>query len=203
LRQEIIWHKTNTMPESVTDRCTKSHEHLFLLSKSERYAFDHHAIAETAVTGDNGSRFDTGKTADHQGRRMQRGVRPGRSGNKSRKPATGRGCPADGVAGNVPWEGTTRNKRDVWPIPTARYPGAHFATFPEALVEPCLLAGAPAGSLVIDPFCGSGTVGVVAKRLGCRFVGIELNPEYAAMAERRIGAESPSLFAGMTAKETP
>jgi DNA modification methylase len=140
LRSDIIWHKPNPMPESVTDRPTKSHEYLFLLSKSLRYYYDHEAIKEPAI------------------------------------------------------DGTTRNKRDVWTITTKPFKGAHFAVMPEALVEPCILAGSKPGDTVLDPFAGSGTVGVVAKRHGRNFVGAELNPDYAAMAETRIASESTNLF---------
>lgn len=193
LRQDIIWHKPNPMPESVRDRCTKAHEYLFLMSKSSRYYYDADAIAEPAG-GDNGSRFDTGKTATHQGERMQRGPRR-RSGNDERKSAKGRGCPNEGVAGKVPWEGDTRNKRSVWSVTTKPFPGAHFAVFPPDLIEPCVLAGCPEGGTVLDPFAGSGTTGVVATAHGRNFIGCELNPEYAAMAERRIAeARSPSCY---------
>ena len=168
LRQDIIWHKPNPMPESVTDRCTKAHEYLFLLSKSERYHYDAAAIAEDASRGSAVSRFDSGKTATHQGGRAQTGERA---------------------------ESDTRNRRSVWTIPTQPFAGAHFAVMPEALVEPCILAGCPAGGLVLDPFTGSGTVGSVARRLGREFVGAELNPDYAEMARKRIAETQPPLFA--------
>lgn len=167
LRQEIIWHKPNPMPESVTDRCTKAHEHIFLLSKSPRYYFDHEAIKETAVGG--------------------------AAGNKARKSATERGCPKEGVASGVPWAGSeTRNRRSVWTVATKPFKGAHFATFPGQLIEPCILAGAPAGGVVLDPFMGAGTTAVVAERLGRQWVGCELNPTYADMALDRIAAARPS-----------
>ena len=167
LRQDIIWAKPNPMPESVRDRCTKSHEYLFLLSKSSRYYFDADAVSEPAVKGAAGSTFHSGKTATHQA---------GRASTKARADAE------------------TRNKRDVWTIPTKPFKGAHFAVMPEALVEPCVLAGSHDGDLVLDPFAGSGTVGVVAKRHRRNFVGIELNPEYAELAEGRISAEPEQLF---------
>ncbi len=216
LRQDIIWAKPNPMPESVTDRCTKSHEYLFLLSKSARYFYDHEAIKEPSValgvhdqtgtartgipgqsdhTGNrdswNGSRFDTGKTGGHQLGRAQPG--PARSGNKERKSPLLRGAPNDDVDGSVPWEGFTRNKRDVWTVPTKPFKGAHFAVMPEALVEPCVLAGSREGDTVLDPFAGSGTVGVVALRHQRNFVGIELNPVYAEMARGRIADDGPML----------
>ena len=165
LRQDIIWHKPNPMPESVTDRCTKSHEYLFLLAKSERYFYDNEAIAEQALHSS--------------------------SGNVERKPATLRGAPKDGVSGNVPWEGDTRNRRSVWTIATKPFKGAHFAVMPQALAEPCVLAGSRPSGLVLDPFTGSGTVGVVALRHGRRFVGVELNPEYAEIARDRIEGDQP------------
>ena len=159
LRQDIIWHKSNPMPESVTDRCTKAHEYVFLMSKSERYSYDHEAVKEDAVRGAAGSTFHTGKTATHQ---------------------MGRASTSERV------EDGKRNRRDVWTIPTKPFKGAHFAVMPEALVEPCILAGCPLGGTVLDPFAGSGTVGVVALRYGRNFVGCELNPEYKAIAVDRI-----------------
>lgn len=167
LRQDIIWHKPNPMPESVTDRCTKAHEYVFLLSESERYHFNHEAIREDAV----------GKT--HHDRTGGRYAAPGQvahTGSRLRETLQ-----SDGK----------RNKRDVWTIPTKPFKGAHFAVMPEALVEPCILAGCPAGGLVLDPFTGSGTVGAVALRLGRRFVGAELNPIYAEMARERIRQADP------------
>jgi DNA modification methylase len=166
LRQDIIWHKPNPMPESVTDRCTKAHEYLFLLTKGERYYFDHEAIKEDAVRGAAGSSFNTGKTAEHQ---------------------LGRASTAERM------EDGKRNRRDVWTIPTKPFKGAHFAVMPEALVEPCILAGCPSGGTVLDPFTGSGTVGVVARRLARGFVGIELNTKYARMSLRRINAAPMGL----------
>lgn len=222
LRSDIIWHKPNPMPESITDRPTKSHEYLFLMARSARYYYDAEAIAEPAESGradmmTNGQ-VRTGTAYLQQGaapvnswpKGWANGAEPhdvvgfsrevGRSGNKGRKPATERGCPEDGVAGSVPREGFTRNKRTVWTIATQPFPEAHFAAFPEALVEPCVLAGSKRGDLVLDPFAGSGTVGLVADRLGRDFVGVELNPEYAAMAERRLHGDSP-LFANVTVSD--
>jgi len=162
LRQDIIWAKPNPMPESVTDRCTKSHEYLFLLSKSARYYFDNQAIKEPTVTRDNTSRDrDTTKLNNVPGRTRMGGLKTNNY--------------------------ETRNKRDVWTIATKPFKGAHFAVMPEALVTPCVLAGSRGGDTVLDPFAGSGTVGVVALREGRKFIGAELNPEYAAMAVERIG----------------
>ena len=194
------------MPESVTDRCTKAHEYLFLMTKSERYYFDADAIKERAIAADPGD-FDGGPQRLRDGTKANEGrnFRPGRSGNKARKPAGLRGIPNastldpnGGVAGSIPWEGFTRNKRTVWEIATAPFPEAHFATFPPALVEPCIKAGAPADGTVLDPFGGAGTTGVVADRLGRNAILTELNPEYAAMAERRIKADG-GMFASVTA----
>jgi DNA modification methylase len=176
LRQDIIWAKPNPMPESVTDRCTKAHEYLFLMSKSARYYYDADAIREPI----------SGTTIDRWG-----GV-PERRGPNG----------LDTVAHSLPTgEARTlganpdgRNKRSVWEIATAPFSEAHFATFPPALIEPCIKAGCPKGGTVLDPFGGAGTTGLVADRLGRNAILIELNPEYAAMAERRIFDDSP-LFA--------
>jgi DNA modification methylase len=155
LRQDIIWSKPNPMPESVRDRCTKAHEYLFLFAKSERYYFDAEAIAEAATSSydpDDAKApdgWDTGPGA--HGTVHREGREKGSSGNKARKPASARGVPVDtggksagAVAGSVPWEGTTRNKRSVWTVTTQPFKEAHFATFPPALIEPCILAGCPA-----------------------------------------------------------
>jgi DNA modification methylase len=197
LRQDIIWSKPNPMPESVTDRCTKAHEYLFLLSKGPRYHFDSAAIAEPSVKGDNGSTFTAGKTADHQ-----MGRATGRSGNKARKPGSERGCPegtGSNVCGSIPWEGSSRNKRSVWTVATQPFKEAHFATFPPSLIEPCILAGCPAGGTVLDPFGGAGTTALVAQNLGRNAILIELNPEYAAMAERRVIGRNLGLPLGAAA----
>ena len=159
LRQDIIWHKPNPMPESVRDRCTKAHEYLFLLTKADRYYFDSDAIAEPSIKGSAGSRFDAGKTALH-------GL--SRSSEKDRI------------------ERDSRNRRSVWTIATKPYSGAHFAVMPPTLVEPCILAGSRHGDVCLDPFSGSGTVAAVATRLGRKAIGIELNHEYQAMAIDRV-----------------
>lgn len=171
LRQDIIWNKSNCMPESVRDRCTKSHEYIFLLSKSERYYFDPQAIREPAGTKGNARSFRGGGA-----------YTGGRSFNNSAEVARE-------SHGNVKNDTGTRNKRDVWTVSTTGFRGAHFAVFPEKLIEPCILAGCPEGGTVLDPFTGSGTTGVVAKRLGRNFVGCEINPDYAKMAADRIAAE--------------
>ena len=189
LRQDIIWAKPNPMPESVTDRCTKSHEYLFLLSKSAKYLFNQ--LTDPSIYGARGSEFDTGKTGEHQ---------LGRSQPRDRRAGAGR-LTYDGKRQGAEGEGQeafvsiseTRNRRDVWTIPTRGFSGAHFAVMPESLVEPCVLAGSNEGNTVLDPFAGSGTVGVVALRHQRNFVGIELNPEYAKMAQQRIEDDAPLL----------
>jgi DNA modification methylase len=167
LRQEIIWHKLAPMPESVQDRCTRAHEQLFMLARSARYFYDAAAIAEPAVS--------------------ERGRGSGNTRSESLSRDV-RGQP-------YPWTdvGGMRNKRDVWPLSSQPFPQAHFATFPPALVEPCILAGCPADGIVLDPFAGAGTTGLVALRRGRSFVGIELNPKYAEMARRRICDDAPLL----------
>jgi DNA modification methylase len=187
LRQDIVWSKPNPMPESVRDRCTKSHEYLFLLSKSERYFFDAEAIKEP-VSGDPNAprnRWDT-KNYEVPGQKPQKRV--SRSGNKERKPGSDRGCPdntGSNVCGSVPWEGSMRNKRSVWTIPTSPYAGAHFAVFPPALIEPCILAGSRPSDIVLDPFFGSGTTGEVAQNLGRHWIGCEINEYYAPLQAER------------------
>lgn len=168
LRQDIIWNKKNPMPESVTDRCTKAHEYIFLLSKNGRYYYDAEAIREEWTSGRDDMR--------------ENGLRTGEAYLNQQGPQDN----ADVKAG--------RNKRSVWEVATAPFPEAHFATFPPALIEPCILAGCPKGGTVLDPFLGAGTTALVADRLGRNCIGIELNPEYAAMAERRIKSDA-GMFA--------
>lgn len=170
LRSDVIWSKPNPMPESVTDRPTKSHEYLFLLAKSATYYYDADAIREPAQYGRRvWSDVEANLAAVTNGaeRRATHGVRA---------TATVKG--ADPSAG--------RNKRTVWEIATQPYAEAHFATFPEELVKPCIQAGCPEGGIVLDPFLGSGTTALVALRAGRDFIGVELNPDYVAMAESRI-----------------
>jgi DNA modification methylase len=164
LRQDIIWAKPNPMPESVTDRCTKSHEYIFLLTKSATYFYDHEAVKEPAVTGVwdampamGGSKYGN---------------------NDDPKFAT--------KSGNTPASDGMRNKRDVWTIATKPYAEAHFATYPVELILPCIKAGSKEGDIVLDPFSESGTTGEVALQLGRNYIGTELNPEYAALSEKRI-----------------
>ena len=190
LRQDIIWHKPNPMPESVTDRCTKSHEYIFLLSKSERYYFDADAIAEprSSTNGAGVSGWASGAGAhDSVAHNREKGdaktFRGGQyiNGNKfSNSHASQRDS-----TGNKPSESEMRNRRSVWTIATRPYSEAHFATFPPALIEPCILAGSRPDDTVLAPFFGSGTTGEVAERLGRQWIGIELNPDYIALAKDR------------------
>ena len=229
------------MPESVTDRCTKSHEYIFLLSKSERYYFDHEAIQEEAVT----------QLDPRIGNRIEyNGMRDGEKGNGQRafvslkigKPMGGKKYgdsddPHYATKSGKDWQpqmrwgsGTktertheqnysqdengghrdnsggfdcemsikggvvVRNKRDVWTVNVKPNKEAHFATYPQALITPCILAGCKEGGVVLDPFMGSGTTGIVARKLNRNYIGLELNPEYKAMAERRIASEGENLF---------
>jgi DNA modification methylase len=162
LRQDIIWHKLNPMPESVTDRCTKSHEYIFIMSKSAKYYYDADAIAEKQES--------TSKSFN------------GSKGNKS----GANGDRNDGGRAGIERTGF-RNKRSVWTVTTKPFPEAHFATFPEALIEPCILAGCPKGGVVLDPFMGSGTTACVAIKNSRSWYGCELNRDYINIAEKRIG----------------
>lgn len=211
LRQDIIWSKPNPMPESVTDRCTKAHEYVFLLSKSERYYFDQEAILEPAspntharlaqdVANQIGSeRAHAGGKTNGNMKAVARTVGVGSNARPRKAAPNGSGTknnPSfDAAMAVMP---TMRNKRSVWEVATQPFSEAHFATFPPALVEPCILAGAPKGGVVLDPFGGAGTVGLVADRLQRDAILIELNPEYAAMAERRIKGDAP-MFAEVSA----
>ena len=159
LRQDIIWHKPNPMPESVKDRCTKAHEYVFLLSKSERYFFDSEAMKEPA---------------DPANHRDSRGIRRTPEGQTDHK----------GFTNGRHYE--TRNKRDVWSIPVKPYKGAHFATFPPALIEPCILAGSRPGDIVLDPFGGSGTTAQVAVQHGRNALLCELNGDYVGLIHERM-----------------
>lgn len=177
LRQDLIWHKPNPMPESIRDRCTKAHEYLFLLAKRERYYYDAESIREDARYGYSPS-----------GPAMFKRVGDPTRGAERTNGENGRVVKGDGTGG--------RNKRSVWTIPTAALADAHFATFPEALVEPCILAGSAVGDVVLDPFMGSGTTARVAQRLGRRWIGCELNPEYHAMIDRRTRERGFALEVG-------
>ena len=173
LRQDIIWHKPNAMPESVKDRCTKSHEHIFLLSKSSKYYFDGDSIKEPSEGRTKGaaSSFKRGDS--------KRGLSI---------------CPNSPMPTHRPnrppvfYDGEYRNRRSVWTVAVKPYKGAHFATFPPGLVLPCILAGSREGGTVLDPFIGSGTTAVVAIKSQRRYIGCEINQGYVKIAERRICA---------------
>lgn len=199
LRQDIIWAKPNPMPESVKDRCTKSHEYIFLLSKQPHYYFNHEAIQEEAKTQEvpEGVRFGGSKYGDNTDPKYA--VYSGQTWTPRTKNAQYDGQQPNtmhlrieqGLPGK---EYIVRNKRDVWTIPVQPTKEAHFATFPEALVEPCILAGSRAGGVVLDPFFGSGTTGRVAVKHGRGYIGIELNPEYIEIAKRRLDNVQTKLF---------
>ena len=199
LRQDIIWAKPNPMPESVTDRCTKAHEYLFMFAKSERYFYDQEAIKEPMsmssverlsqpnLENQEGSDRVPGKTNGNMkavGKiDKQRGHGRRHAGFNDRWDAMEKEEQCSGM----------RNKRTVWTIPTQPYSEAHFATFPPKLIEPCILAGCPSGGLVLDPFAGSGTTIQVAQQLGRRGVGIELNPAYITLADTRTAQTGLAL----------
>ena len=171
LRQDIIWHKPNPMPESVQDRCTKAHEYIFLLSKNKNYYFNNEAIKEPAK--DWGTRD--------------------RSNGKYHNPGSGL----------VPHSGLTKsyerkNKRSVWSVTKKPYKGAHFATFPPDLIEPCILAGSEPGDIILDPFMGSGTTAMVAKQHGRYYMGCELHEDYGELIKNRVPEEQPSEQNGLT-----
>ncbi len=168
LRQDIIWHKPNPMPESVQDRCTKAHEYIFLMSKSQKYYYDIDSIKEDAHTTDASDRNrDESRLNNTPGRTRMAGL----TTNHYEK----------------------KNKRSVWTVTTKPYEGAHFAVFPSDLIEPCILAGAAPGQVVLDPFMGSGTTAQVAQNLGRQYLGCELNPEYEALQKKRLSQMSLSL----------
>ena len=164
LRQDIIWHKPNPMPESVKDRCTKSHEYIFLLSKNKRYYYDNESIKEPAK--DWGTRDRTNGKYHNQGTGLQ---------------------PHSGLQKSY----STKNKRSVWSVTNKPYKGSHFAVFPPDLIEPCILAGSEEGDCVVDPFMGSGTTAMVAKALGRDYIGCELHEDYGNLIQKRIGEYKP------------
>ena len=197
LRSDIIWHKPNPMPESVTDRPTKAHEYLFLLAKSERYFYDADAIAEPvtqstverlgqpALYQQEGSYRVPGKTNG-----PMKAVPPKRGGTKYGDSDSPEHRTKSGNEYAIGPD-AKRNRRTVWTVATQPYSGAHFATFPPALIEPCILAGTARGDTVLDPFGGAGTTGLVADRLGRDAILCELNPQYAELARRRITDDAP------------
>jgi len=187
------------MPESVTDRCTKAHEHVFLLSRSERYFYDAEAIREPSTWDPANTKMPDGWDTGPGGHgSFHRNARE----KGARKTDKQRGHSRRHAGFNDRWDAMEKaeqqsrgaNKRSVWTIATQPFPEAHFATFPEELAETCIKAGCPAGGTVLDPFGGAGTTGLVADKLGRNAILIELNPEYAAMAERRIRGDCP-MFA--------
>lgn len=224
LRSDIIWNKTNPMPESVTDRPTKAHEYVFLLTKSPRYYYDAEAIKEPAscaeeapfdpgTNGLSGADRKTGKStrcfarpagwSEEEGGHTRLDGRYQRNlGKKGQATNAGevRAGVGDRMGRGAGWRNDPnnyvllRNKRSVWTVGTEPFPGAHFATFPTKLIEPCILAGAPEGGLVLDPFAGAGTTLLVAKRLNRRGLGIELNPDYCALSMMRLSAEPARLL---------
>jgi DNA modification methylase len=198
LRQDIIWHKPNPMPESVQDRCTKAHEYIFLMSKSQKYYYNSEAIAiplaETSnarlaqpnLANQTGSDRVPGKTNGNM-----KAVGPRFGGNKYGDDDR---AESRTKSGNE-WTGDTgkANRRSVWTVATKPYSGAHFAVFPSDLIEPCILAGAPVGGIVLDPFMGSGTTAQVAQNLGRKYLGCELNPDYCQLQNIRTAQQSLEL----------
>ena len=177
LRQDIIWSKVNPMPESVRDRCTKSHEYIFLLSKSKNYYFDHEAIKEPVAAASK-ARMQRGVSDHHKNINGAPGQTPHTIINQPR------------ANGEITETSDLRNKRSVWTVAIKPYKGAHFATYPEELIEPCILSSSRKGDIVFDPFMGSGTTAMVATKLGRQYLGTELNPEYAELQQERINSVS-------------
>lgn len=209
LRQDIIWNKPNPMPESVTDRCTKAHEYLFLLSKRPNYYFDNEAIKEPCVW-DTGGLTELRSERAEEGHKssptaIKNGIRPKRKGpqtfggSKAIKNEIEEGDPRY-RNGSEQWgrvwdnEGATRNKRSVWNVATKPFKDAHFAVFPPELIIPCIKAGSKPGDVVLDPFFGSGTTGEVALRLEREYIGFEISPEFIAIADRRLSTHKHNLF---------
>lgn len=211
LRSDIIWHKPNPMPESVKDRPTKAHEYIFLMSKSQRYFYDHEAIKEKA-SPDTHARYARGRSDHHKwadggpgnqtiaksfNHMLEPGVNPKarlaapvgwNTGPGSHTTLTGRYQPKQNPSFSAAVKDIVdfRNKRSVWNVATQPFKEAHFATFPPKLIEPCILAGCPESGIVLDPFMGAATTAVTALDLGRQYIGIEISPEYCAIAEERI-----------------
>ena len=200
LRSDIIWAKPNPMPESVTNRPTRSHEYIFLFSKSKQYYYNYKAIKEPSVSQERISCGPSSKKQDAPGKRQYTGfkerwnktIRSARNNFKRTNSKRAEIFPHQSSGTHRPdrkenaYDLSTRNKRDVWLVPVRPFKEAHSAIFPEKLIEPCILAGSRPGDVVLDPFFGAGTTGLVAKKLGREFVGIELNPDYCKLAEKRI-----------------
>lgn len=206
LRQDIIWHKPNPMPESMKDRCTKAHEYIFLLAKSGQYYYDYEAILEPANYDGRQATFFAGSKKYKDGKGMtssaQSLAKKGRNRWSNKLKGTeygGDGSKLRGHSGYFDSEGNlmthsidglpARNKRSVWTVPTKSFKEAHFATFPEELIKPCILAGCPEGGVVLDLFMGAGTTAVVARKLNRNYIGIELNTEYIKIANKRVQDE--------------
>lgn len=212
LRSDIVWSKPNPMPESVKDRPTRAHEYIFLLSKNPRYYYDAEAIREPVAALTGGQKQSAAALSfarivnepdrpastypQHRPERAAKNAKSFRHGG----PYTHGGAfdnstnQANATSGDTPNDSGTRNRRTVWTVPTFGCPDAHFATFPPALIEPCILAGSRRGDLVLDPFMGSGTTGMVARRLGRRWMGCEINADYCALALKRIDVNRLSLL---------
>jgi site-specific DNA-methyltransferase (adenine-specific) len=186
LRNEIIWAKKNLTPQSVTDRCTHAHEQFFLFAKQASYYFDAGAIKEPAVWDVDGTGTDARKErATESQKSAPTAEKTGMRQSKKRGEFAGKHADRPGQEAFRAVVGM-RNKRSVWSVATTPYSGAHFATFPPALIEPCILAGAPVGGVVLDPFFGSGTTGQVAQALGRHYIGCELNPAYKSLQDERL-----------------
>ena len=200
LRQDIIWHKPNPMPESVRDRCTKAHEYIFMLTKSAKYYYDNDAIAEPMVTGDTrrpygsagANALDPRGVNGAQGQGKQRkGYSKPYTGQSTKDYAAGGAQDASATKARIvdrilSGEITGRNKRSVWTVTTKPFKGAHFATFPPDLIEPCILAGSKPSDVVLDPFGGAGTTGLVAQRHNRKSILLELNPDYVSLTAARL-----------------
>jgi site-specific DNA-methyltransferase (cytosine-N4-specific) len=214
LRQDIIWHKPNPMPESIKDRCTKAHEYVFLMSKAERYYFDQGAIRTPLSAETKPLSFETMDFKARDKYKMPDGWNTGAGGHGLFHPdGREKGAPASKrnsfarASKNTPGEhgqkaqhrperdevhyANSANKRSVWTVATEAYPGSHYATFPRALIEPCILAGAPAGATVLDIFMGSGTTAQVAEQLGRKWIGIDIDVRNKALQDQRL--QQPSL----------
>lgn len=190
LRQDIIWSKPNPMPESVTDRCTKSHEYIFMFSKSLKYCYDAAAIKTAGKNPEDDIRRITSATLNGKST-------PGEINNGIRRSDKQRGHSRWHNGFNDRWDKLSTqeqmsmgaNKRSVWTVATKAFPSAHFATFPPELIVDCIKAGCPSGGIVLDPFMGAGTTALVARKLGRNYIGLELNPEYIEIAEKRLKKE--------------
>lgn len=190
LRQDIIWHKPNPMPESVQDRCTRAHEYIFMLTKSAKYFYDHSAIKTVAINPSDDARRIAMATINGKSA-------PAAERNGIRKTDKQRGHSRRHNGFNDRWDNLTvnqqislgANKRSVWTVATEGFKGAHFATFPAELIMDCIKAGCAAGGIILDPFMGSGTTALVAKKLGRHYLGIELNQDYVKMANERLQKE--------------